>query len=837
MMDESITNYELETVRCEVVENKERNMLRESQMNVDAASAQASASKTGLLRAQETMRTIEEQTSPSLDKQLEETSEKCKGELDVMKVQLTSVTSDLTVLKPLFSSFTCTDTALLEVRAGSNTSSGEADHTKSGQQDTSLVQCPCLEDGRPAVQLRHARAQAQLLKLRSQEVRQVVQEFLMEAFVQTEQQHPGRVRNALLSQEEASTMRGLTQESQPETCPGTEDMGAGINGSTYRGCQTQTTKGNTCQKWSAVSPNGTDLEQGLGDHAYCRNPLGTKQTIWCYVVDPTDPNVTWQYCTPLATSKPPSGLAKSSCVMATQCKVTEASCTQIRDRFLSIYGGVLDKSNQLTQDISATEASCAKSTEEISASKSVETSKETGAQGDLAAFTKGTVETEQHEQQASKFDEFLKKEYALKMKECCDNKNNYMTQLCGLKTIRKNLLSKLGSPPNITDCEVSDWTDGECSATCEGGTQKRTRTIITPSANGTKCPPLDMEQECNTHKCPIDCQVAVWSGWTDCSAPCGGGVITRNRHVTVKPEYGGQPCPAESETQTCNPQSCNRNCELGDWGEWSGCSKFCLTGHRSRRMAVKEEQSGTGTCADPDSEERLGFEECNKETCMSKLPANRSFLQCHSVLDVVLLLDGSASYGAEGFEKMQAMAQLVVAGLIGGPVQASALVFGGPESFEALDKCTGGNMSSPPDVLSDCGMHWVSKLSNDTAGVAAKIAQAVYPDSTTLTSMALGQAMTELANGRTEASSVVVVVTDGEPMSQKMTASAAAALKASAKLIWMQVGRTAPAYVELLKSWVSKPWQDNLIEVASVNSLPTPVVVNGMLAAMCPDVS
>jgi len=835
-MDESINNYELETARCEVVERKELNMLKESQMNIDAASAEASAAKTGLLRAQETTQTIEEQTEPLLEKQLEETDEKCKGELDVMKVQLASVTSDMTVLKPLFGSFACTDTALIEVRGGSNTSSGEVEHAKSDEQGTSLIQCPCREDGRPAVQVRHARAQAQLLKLRSQEVQAAVHDFLLESLAQTEERQPARVRSVVLSQEGGSSMTGLAaQESQPETCPGSEDMGAGINGSTYRGCQTQTTKGNACMKWTSL--NATDPEQGTGDHAFCRNPLGVKETIWCYTSDPMDPNVTWQYCTPLAPKQPPSGLTKSSCEMAGQCKVMEASCPEIRDKFLSIYGGVVDKVNQLTEDISTTEANCGKSKEEITAAETVETSKLTSAQGDIAAFTKAGVETEQHEEQASKFDEFLKKEYALKMKECCDNKNNYMTQLCGLKKIRHHLFESSGEPANISDCEVSDWTDGECSASCEGGTQKRTRSVTTPSANGTKCPPLEMDRECNTHKCPINCEVSVWTGWSDCSAPCGGGVMSRKRSVTVEPKNGGTPCPEEGETQSCNPQACNRDCELGDWGEWSGCSKFCLTGHRSRRMAVKEEQSGTGTCADPDSEERLGFEECNKETCMSKLPANRSFLQCHSVLDVVLLLDGSASYGAEGFEKMQAMAQLVVAGLIGGPVQASALVFGGPESFEALDKCTGGNMSSPPDVLSDCGMHWVSKLSNDTAGVAAKIAQAVYPDSTTLTSMALGQAMTELANGRTEASSVVVVVTDGEPMSQKMTASAAAALKASAKLIWMQVGRTAPAYVELLKSWVSKPWQDNLIEVASVNSLPTPVVVNGMLAAMCPDVS
>ena len=69
----------------------------------------------------------------------------------------------------------------------------------------------------------------------------------------------------------------------------------------YRGCQTQSRSGRTCQKWTeqvphehTATPDGF-LGMGLGDHNFCRNPDG-EHTIWCYT---TDPNTRWEFCDPL----------------------------------------------------------------------------------------------------------------------------------------------------------------------------------------------------------------------------------------------------------------------------------------------------------------------------------------------------------------------------------------------------------------------------------------------------------------------------------------------------------------------------------------------------------
>ncbi len=115
-----------------------------------------------------------------------------------------------------------------------------------------------------------------------------------------------------------------------------------------------------------------------------------------------------------------------------------------------------------------------------------------------------------------------------------------------------------GSPPAPVDCVVSAWSSfSSCSAACGGGTQTRTRTVITPAANGgAACPVLEESQACNGFPCPVDCVVSDWSEWGTCSATCGGGTQTRTRTVITPAAYGGAPCPAMSDYQSCNTQAC-----------------------------------------------------------------------------------------------------------------------------------------------------------------------------------------------------------------------------------------------------------------------------------------
>ena len=67
----------------------------------------------------------------------------------------------------------------------------------------------------------------------------------------------------------------------------------------YKGTQSVTSSGFTCQKWTEQSPQSHEItpdkfgDKGIGDHNYCRNPEEKFDITWCYT---TDPSVRWDSC-------------------------------------------------------------------------------------------------------------------------------------------------------------------------------------------------------------------------------------------------------------------------------------------------------------------------------------------------------------------------------------------------------------------------------------------------------------------------------------------------------------------------------------------------------------
>jgi hypothetical protein len=57
---------------------------------------------------------------------------------------------------------------------------------------------------------------------------------------------------------------------------------------------------------------------------------------------------------------------------------------------------------------------------------------------------------------------------------------------------------------------------------------------------------------------PVDCVVSEWS---DCTVPCGGGTQTRTRSIVTQPANGGAACLELQETRECNTD-CNSNRSL-----------------------------------------------------------------------------------------------------------------------------------------------------------------------------------------------------------------------------------------------------------------------------------
>jgi sugar lactone lactonase YvrE len=115
------------------------------------------------------------------------------------------------------------------------------------------------------------------------------------------------------------------------------------------------------------------------------------------------------------------------------------------------------------------------------------------------------------------------------------------------------------------NCEPGEWAPwSDCSATCGGGKQTRTRTIMKEkSGNGSVagCDPLTEERTCNTQACApnvpnVDCAVTEWSEWSACDAACNQvGTSTRTAKSTIPKSGSGADC-VMTQTKSCSGVQC-----------------------------------------------------------------------------------------------------------------------------------------------------------------------------------------------------------------------------------------------------------------------------------------
>merc|ERR1740117_1040615 len=341
------------------------------------------------------------------------------------------------------------------------------------------------------------------------------------------------------------------------------------------------------------------------------------------------------------------------------------------------------------------------------------------------------------------------------------------------------------------------------SKVCGGGIRFMTRDILVPKQlDGAECGLLKAQETCNTQKCPTNCEMGEWGGWSACSAKCGGGVFERVRPIKRQAAHGGKPCSSSGETQSCNAQSCDANCKLSGWSRWTACSKACDGGTTLKERHVKKAAEGQGTCPGKHHRKRFRAKSCNAKACLSAKDKDKT-LKCASKRDAVIL-------------------------------------FSGPKSRKNYFKCSGqkwpnrktGVLLGAPDMEKDCMVSFVTHFENDKDKVVAKIAAMKWPRGSTLTSEALAMAETELDGGRRDAQAVVVVLTDGKPMNKRKVNMTVERLRKKARLMWVAVSQNAP--VDLIKKWASVPAQENVILASNFKELVSKKITNKLISNMCP---
>jgi hypothetical protein len=493
-----------------------------------------------------------------------------------------------------------------------------------------------------------------------------------------------------------------------------------------------------------------------------------------------------------------------------------------------IQAGIQDEFDELKEEIAMMERFCAEIKATLEAQIADDEQMLSNSQTKLAAAMEKEANAGEIARQTAAEHEQLNNDLIKQMKTCSNNYIQFETELCALKKIRGELYKLKGSNHSafFQDCVVSKWDPEECSKECDSGVQKLTRSVLSHPDGGAKCLPLAAVRSCNNQPCPVDCRLRAWSGWSKCSANCGGGVMQRLREVKLAMKHGGKPCGATSETKACNAQACEKDCELSEWTKWSACSKDCDGGTNKRQKFVTHVAEGEGKCADAWSLKRLQYKECNMHRCrVAQTCTNKT-------MDIVVLLDGSGSLGKKGWAAEITATKSFIHAFKGnnGKIIMAVTLFSGPSTWAGVNKCMAKTKKKVKP--SDCGIKIVTHFTDDLKKIDTLVTGLTWPKGSTLTSLALLNAQAELALGRKDAPAVIVVFTDGRPLSYRKTGLASRKIRKGARLFWVAITKYAP--LKYIKSWATRRWQENVAVVDDFGKLEKPELIDGIIADICP---
>jgi len=418
----------------------------------------------------------------------------------------------------------------------------------------------------------------------------------------------------------------------------------------------------------------------------------------------------------------------------------------------------------------------------------------------------------------------LEKAYIDFMKKCCERVKWIMFQdMCALIVVRNAVLADSSTCPGqqIVDCDVDNWVGQKCTVECDdscpavpdatevytcGGWQTVNRKIVVdpPDECGLRCPDLSRTKKCNQKKCPVDCEMSEWSGWSKCTADCEGGVRSKTRSLLVKPKNGGIACNTAEETEACNTMSCDRDCTLASWTPWEPCSVACGTGFQNRAKHVLIPTRGFGKCPKEDGPERAAEQECNTQPCVGDEI-------CIANQDLIIAIDGSGSVRDDGFNILKNYALDLLSKYHSEYYGAGAMKIGLIEFGNGIIMSDGVTVSPAMNVHA---------LTSDLSSVKSAVEGMVQKKGFTNMAQAFALAETMYTSaGRKGSQSALLVITDGKPSFQFQTNELVEQLDDKGVQRFFVVVSDNQKSVDLMKKWASAPWETNMLHVPGLAPL------------------
>jgi len=269
----------------------------------------------------------------------------------------------------------------------------------------------------------------------------------------------------------------------------------------------------------------------------------------------------------------------------------------------------------------------------------------------------------------------------------------------------------------------------------------------------------------------------------------------------VKPKNGGMSCNTVEESRPCGTISCDRNCRLSRWTDWTPCSMACGGGFREKFRHVALPTRGFGKCPGPSSKFRYRKGPCNEQACTGDEI-------CVAKQDLIVAVDGSGSIREKGFDTLKAFVKKLLS--------RYQTEYWGDEAVK-LGIVLFGNGVIMEDGKTVSPARLEKALTFDMAAVEAAVEAMPFKKGFTNMAQAFSTAENAFIQGsRRGAQSAVMVITDGRPSFNFMTNEMVEQLDDKGITRYFLIINEQDLSSDgnrLMKAWASQPWETNLVHV------------------------